>query len=106
MEGDAADKLHVVVHHLPFDFVSAHFDFFAAEPAGCVLDRRERFGQEGVERFAVCVALFELFGFSLELFVGELLVLLFDCVDFCDYRARLFIEFFVVAACEKFEDFC
>ena len=105
VQGDAAYELDIVMNHLPFDFVFADRYFLTAESACGVFDGREGFGQYGVERFAVLVAFFKFLRLGFEGFVGELLVLLFYFVYFCDYRAGLFIKFFIVAAGEKFDDF-
>jgi hypothetical protein len=76
----------------------------AAEAAGGVLDDREGLGEEGVEGFAIGVAILELLGLGAELFVREFLVLGLEDVDPLDQGCALAEEPPVVAAREELED--
>jgi hypothetical protein len=48
VQGDAADELHVERDHLPFQRMSAHGDFLAAQAAAGVFDHGKGFGQNFV----------------------------------------------------------
>ncbi len=50
MQHDAADELHVVGHHVPFQGVRGDHDLAAKQPARCLPHGRERLGQQIVQR--------------------------------------------------------
>ena len=77
MEHDAADELHGVGPH-------------AQHAVGGLAHRSKGFGQQGVQAFAAFVALFELGGFALQLFVAQGLVRRFQLQDLVHDRLNVF----------------
>jgi hypothetical protein len=75
-----------------------------AETAGGVLDDGESLREEGVQGFALGVAILELVGLGAELVVRQFLVLDFEGVDPLDEGRALAEEPPVVAAREELED--
>ena len=104
VEGDAADQLHVEVHHVPGQFLVAHRDGAADEPAGGVLHRSEGLGQDLVEGLALLQAGAELVGLGAQLFLGQLLVLLLKFVGSRDDGPGFFDVLAVVPAGEFLEN--
>jgi hypothetical protein len=92
------------MYHLPSQLMVANDRGGAAEAAGGVLNDREGLREEGIERFALGVALLELLGLGAELVVGQFLVLGLVGVDPLDEGRALTEEFPVVTAREELED--
>ena len=104
METDAADELHIEMHHVPRELVVAHGDLAAHETAGGVFDGRKGLGQDGVKGLALLNPGAEFGGLGLELVVGQRLVLGLELVDLRDDRTAFFDVFPVVPAGEFLEE--
>ncbi len=104
MERNAADQLHVVMHHVPRELVLANRDFAAEKAAGCVLDRGKGLGQELVEGFARLEARAELGRLGLQLLVGQRLVGPLELIDLDNDRPAPLKEFAVVTAGELLQE--
>ena len=104
VERDAADELHVVVHHVPREFVLAHGDLAAVEAAGGVFDDGKGLGQKLVEGFAGLEAVAELAGLRPELVIGKRLAGALPLVDADDDGPAPLKEFAVVTAGELLQE--
>ena len=101
VQRDAADKLHVEVHHVPSQLVVADDDLASDHAAGGTLDRRESLGQQLVERLAGLEACAELVGLGAQLLVAQRLELAIKLVDARDDGAA-FLDVFAMVAAGKF----
>jgi hypothetical protein len=108
VERDAADELHVEVHHVPGELVVADDDGAANHPAGGILHRGERLRQDLLEGGAFVLGGghpgAEFVGLGPQLLVGQRLVGLLQFVDPRDGGARLLEELLVVPAGKSFEE--
>lgn len=89
MQRNAAENLDVERNHVPDHRLPADLDLPADQAAAGVLDGGERFAHDVIERFALGETRLEFIGLGAQLVIGELLVLLFDGVDFPDERRHL-----------------
>ena len=104
---NAADELHVEVHHVPRELVVADDDLAAHHAAGGVLHRGKRFGENLLEGRALVGGRRDSFpklrGLGPQLVVGQRLVGLLQLVDARDRRPRLLEELLIVPAGKPFE---
>ena len=103
VQRDAADQLHVIVHHVPRQLVFADGDLAAEKAAGGIFDNRESLGQELVQRFSRLEPVAKLGRFGAELIVGERLIRTLDLVDARDDGPAPLDKFAVMAAGEPLQ---
>ena len=104
MQCDSADKLHIVVHHVPRQHVVTHIKLLTAHTAGRVLHCRKRLRQQVVERLTILMALHKLGGLGAQLLLRKRLIFNFKCVDTFGYRLTLFKKLLIVTTRELFEN--
>ena len=98
VERDAADELHIVVHHVPREFVLAHGNLAAVEATGGVLYDGKSLGQKLVEGFTGLETVAELSGLRPELVIGQRLAGSLEFVDTDDDGPAPLKEFTVMTA--------
>ena len=98
MQCDPADKLDIVVHHVPRQHMLTHVKLLTAHPAGRVLHRRKGLRQQVVERLTILMALHELSGLGAQLPFRKRLIFNFKCVDTLGNGQALFKKLLVVTS--------
>ena len=98
VQGNAADQLDVIVHHVPRQLMVAHRDLAAVKPACRALHSGKGLRQQLVEGLARLEPIAKLSGLRLQLFIAERLVGKLELVDADDDRPAPVEELAIMAA--------
>ena len=100
VKDDAADDLHVEGNHVPRERVSADLHRGTHQAAAGILHHRVSLGEDGVQRLTLGQPVAKLLGLGLQLILAQLLVLLFDGVDFA-HDGQEFLDVTLVLGAEN-----
>ena len=104
MDRDPADKLHIVMHHVPRQHVVTHVKLLPAHTARCVFHSRKCFRQQVIERLAILMALHKLSRLGAQLLLRKRLIFNFKRVDARNDWLTLLKIFLVVTSGKLFEN--